>query len=103
MFFFQYIPGMPTDLLRLIKLLLQVAPVLQTVTICILAITGVTTFVLSLVGTVWIVNQQNEEMKKNSERRDSTELRIPLGYGQYTAIRILPAIKKITSKTDLFG
>ncbi|XP_043287176.1 scavenger receptor class B member 1 [Venturia canescens] len=98
-----YIPRMPSDLLRLVKLLVQVAPILQTVTICILAITGVTTFVLFLISTLWVLNQQNEEMKKNSERRESAELRIPLGYGQYTAIRILPAIKKITSKTDLFG
>ena len=92
---------MPEDLLRLIKLLVHVAPVAQTVTICVLAITGVTTFILSLIGTLWVLNQQHEEML--NERRDSVDLRIPLGYGQYTAIRILPAIKKITSKTDLFG
>nr|UEN71287.1 sensory neuron membrane protein 2 [Gregopimpla kuwanae] len=99
-----YIPRMPSDLMYLIKLLLNVAPVVQTVTIVILAITGVTTFLLSLIGSLWVLNQQTgEDIHMTGERRESTDLRIPLGYGQYTAIRILPAIKKITSKTDLFG
>lgn len=67
--------------------------------ICILAITGAGLVSLSMAGTLWVLNQQQEE---ESGRRDSCDLRIPLGYGQYTGIRILPAIKKITSRTDLF-
>lgn len=83
------------------KLLLQIGPIVQTAIICLLAIAGGTTFLLSLIGMLWILNQQTEQ--HSDERRDSVDLKIPLGYGQYTAIRILPAIKKITSKTDLFG
>ncbi|XP_034941123.1 scavenger receptor class B member 1-like [Chelonus insularis] len=95
------IPPFENHLTFVMKLLLHSGPVVQTCTITILAIVGVTTFLVSLFGVLWVLNQQNEEM--NNERRDSTDLKIPLGYGQYTAIRILPAIKKITSKTDLFG
>lgn len=84
-----------------IKLLLQIGPIVQTVMICLFAIAGVTTFLLSLIGMLWILNQQTEQ--NTDGRRDSIDLKIPLGYGQYTAIRILPAIKKITSKTDLFS
>ncbi|XP_066584676.1 scavenger receptor class B member 1-like [Prorops nasuta] len=101
-----YIPEMPSDLEFLMKLILQVMPVVQTVLICALAIAGVTTFLLSLIGTMWVLNQQQHHLHNQEDevlRRDSTDLRIPLGYGQYSAIRILPAIKKITSKSDLFG
>lgn len=63
--------------------------------------TGITTLFMSLVGTLWILNESEQQI--NDERRESTDLRIPLGYGQYTAIRILPVIKKMTSKTELFG
>ncbi|XP_015601964.1 scavenger receptor class B member 1 isoform X1 [Cephus cinctus] len=96
-----HIPNLPSDLLLLLRLCLQVLPVVQTVLICLLGIVGVTTFFLSLIGSLWVLNQQQDEEDK--KRKDSCDLRIPLGYGQYTAIRILPAIKKITSKTDLFG
>ncbi|CAD6243103.1 GSCOCG00009640001-RA-CDS [Cotesia congregata] len=95
------IPSISPDLLMTMKLLLQIGPIVQTATICLLAIAGGTTFLLSLIGMLWILNQQTEQ--HSDERRDSVDLKIPLGYGQYTAIRILPAIKKITSKTDLFG
>ncbi|XP_011297796.1 scavenger receptor class B member 1-like [Fopius arisanus] len=89
------------ELISLMRLLLVIAPVVQTSVVYILAIVGITTFVLSLVGTLRLLNQQTEEYAE--ERRDSVDLRMPLGMGQYTAIHILPAIKKITSKTDLFG
>ncbi|KAK0095240.1 hypothetical protein PV326_008892 [Microctonus aethiopoides] len=95
------IPPITGKLVLLIKLLLQIGPLLQTSLICLAAIAGVTTFILSVVGLMWVLNQQTDDF--NDERRDSTDLRISFGYGQYTAIRILPAIKKITSKTDLFG
>ncbi|XP_008557415.1 scavenger receptor class B member 1 [Microplitis demolitor] len=95
------IPSINSELLMTIKLLLQIGPIVQTVMICLFAIAGVTTFLLSLIGMLWILNQQTEQ--NTDGRRDSIDLKIPLGYGQYTAIRILPAIKKITSKTDLFS
>ncbi|XP_015123047.1 scavenger receptor class B member 1 [Diachasma alloeum] len=88
------------DLIPIMHLLLVVAPIAQTTLTYILAIAGITTFILSLVGTLWMLNQTEEY---HDEMRDSVDLRMPLGMGQYTAIHILPAIKKITSKTDLFG
>ncbi|XP_012280921.1 scavenger receptor class B member 1 [Orussus abietinus] len=94
------IPSLPSDLMFMIKLALYIMPVVQTVLIYLLAIAGVTTFLLSLSASLWVLNQQQEE---DSKRRDSCDLRISLGYGQYTAIRILPAIKKITSKSELFS
>lgn len=76
-------------------------PIVQPIIIGILGIIGVVTFVLSLLGTLWIVHQQGAE---DSKQEDTNDLKISLGYGQYSAIRILPAtIKKITSRTDLFG
>ncbi|KAK2577977.1 hypothetical protein KPH14_008412 [Odynerus spinipes] len=95
------IPNLPRKWIFCLKMILQILPVVQTVVISLLGISGVTMIVLSLVATLWVFNQQQQE--QNSDRRDSTDLRIPLGYGQYTAIRILPTIKKITSRTDLFS
>lgn len=95
------IPSIPDDLLFLLKLVLYILPITQTVIIWLLAIGGVTMIVLSIPAMLWTLNQQQEPL--SIERRDSCDLRIPLNYGQYTTIRILPAIKKITSKTDLFS
>lgn len=83
------------------KLLLNIAPIAQTSFIYLLIISGILTFFLSLFGVLWIIKQSEQQM--NDERRDSADLRIPLGYGQYTAIHILPVIKKMTSRTELFG
>ncbi|OAD57791.1 Scavenger receptor class B member 1, partial [Eufriesea mexicana] len=95
------IPPLKNDLLFLVKLILQILPITQMVIMCLLAIAGVTMFLLSIPAMLWTINQQQESLP--SERRDSCDLRIPLNYGQYTTIHILPAIKKITSKTDLFS
>ncbi|XP_046615004.1 scavenger receptor class B member 1 [Neodiprion virginianus] len=95
-----FIPELPSDLILLLRLGLQIGPVVQTVVISILGVIGVTTFIFSLLKTVWIVHQQAEE---DSKSEDSNDLKISLGYGQYSSIRILPAIKKITSRTDLFA
>lgn len=95
------IPGLSNDLTLLLKLGLQIIPIAQTVIIWLLAIGGVTMLILSIPAMLWTINQQQETLPP--ERRDSCDLRIPLNYGQYTTIRILPAIKKITSKTDLFS
>ena len=100
------IPSLPDDYLLLLKFALNIAPVLQVVFVILLAIGGVATVVYSLVRTVFIIQQEQEEAAIVNDRRDSmTDLRTPLGFlrdGQYTSIRILPAIKKITSRTDLF-
>ncbi|XP_012256013.2 scavenger receptor class B member 1-like [Athalia rosae] len=95
-----YIPELPADLILLMRLGLQIIPIVQTTIVAILGVVGLSTFALSLLKTLWIVYQQEEE---DSKREDGNDLKISLGYGQYSAIRILPAIKKITSKTDLFG
>lgn len=96
-----YIPAPAGNVLFLLKLVLQVLPIGQTVLIWFLAIAGITMMMLSVPAMLWVLNQQ--EVPLPPERRDSTDLRIPLNYGQYTTIRILPAIKKITSRTDLFS
>ncbi|XP_076233540.1 scavenger receptor class B member 1 [Calliopsis andreniformis] len=96
-----YIPTPSSDIMLILRLVLQVLPMAQTVLIWLLAIAGVTMVMLSIPAMLWTLNQSQEPL--TSERRDSTDLKIPLNYGQYTTIRILPAIKKITSKTDLFS
>lgn len=95
------IPSPPSDILLLLKLMLQVLPIGQTVLIWSLVVAGLVMAMLSVPALMWSINQQQEPLPV--ERRDSTDLRIPLNYGQYTTIRILPAIKKITSRTDLFS
>ncbi|KAF7987420.1 hypothetical protein HCN44_003182 [Aphidius gifuensis] len=95
------IPPETNEILFLMKLLLNIAPIAQTSFIYLLIISGILTFFLSLFGVLWIIKQSEQQM--NDERRDSADLRIPLGYGQYTAIHILPVIKKMTSRTELFG
>lgn len=96
------IPKLPSSWSSFVKMVVVVFPVVQTVIIYVLAIAGVTMIVLSLAATLWVFNQQQPH-EQDRDRRESADLRIPLGYGQYTAIRILPSIKKITSKTDLFS
>ncbi|XP_033338900.2 scavenger receptor class B member 1 [Megalopta genalis] len=96
-----YIPSPPSDLLFLLKLVLHVLPIGQIITIWLLAIAGIAMIMLSIPAMLWAINQQQQALAV--DRRDSTDLRIPLNYGQYTTIRILPTIKKITSKTDLFS
>nr|QNL15117.1 sensory neuron membrane protein 1 [Aulacocentrum confusum] len=96
------IPNVNPDLVFLSKMLLQVGPIAQTSAICVIAIVGIAMFLFSIIGIFSSLKQQTQR-KMDGDRKDSTDLRIPLGYGQYTAIRILPAIKKITSKTDLFS
>ncbi|KAG7212604.1 hypothetical protein KM043_012897 [Ampulex compressa] len=95
------IESLPDDLLFLVKLSLTIVPIGQSILTYLLGIAGITMILLSLAATLWIFNQQQGE--EETCRRDSTDLRMPLGYGQYTTIRILPAIKKITSRTDLFS
>ncbi|XP_043262677.1 scavenger receptor class B member 1-like [Colletes gigas] len=92
---------MPDDILLIMKLAVHVLPIAETVIMWLLAIAGVTMIVSSIPIMVRTINQQQTPLLY--ERRDSTDLRIPLNYGQYTTMRILPAIKKITSKTDLFS
>lgn len=93
--------SLPNDLTFILKLILQICPMVQTVIIWLLAIAGMTMFVLSLLAILWTINQQQEPLP--SERRESCDLRIPLNYSQYTTIRILPNIKKIRSKSNLFS
>ena len=64
---------------------------MQEVFIWLLAIAGVTMFVL-LITTLWNTKQQQQSLPV--DRRDSYDLRVPLHYGQYTTIQILSAIKK---------
>ncbi|XP_016914043.1 scavenger receptor class B member 1-like [Apis cerana] len=92
--------SLPNDLTFILKLILQICPMVQTVIIWLLGIAGMTMFVLSLLAILWTINQQQKPLP--SERRESCDLRIPLNYNQYTTIRILPNIKK-KSKSDLFS
>lgn len=98
------IAQLPRDLMWVIQLSTNIGPKITTAFICILVISGAGLMSLSMAGTLWVLNQQQQQQEQEEEsgRRDSCDLRIPLGYGQYTGIRILPAIKKITSRTDIF-
>lgn len=92
------VTSIPTYLTVLLKLLLFVLPITQTVLMYLLGIIGVMTSVLSLISVIWILNQQQQEQETRSN--DNLDLKIPLHNGQYTSINILPTIKRITSKTD---
>lgn len=98
----QIIDNIPDNLMLLMRFALQIGPIAQTVIIWSLAIAGMVLFVLLVPAIFWIINQQQQQ-QETENRRDSEDLRIPLNYGQYATIRILPAVKKITSKTDLFS
>lgn len=99
----QEISSLPDDLILLLQLGINIAPVIQLVSVILLAIGGLSSICWSLVRALLIIQEEQQRQEAaDIERRESTDLRIPLDYGQYTAIRILPAIKKITSKTDLF-
>ncbi|KAK9297159.1 hypothetical protein QLX08_009032 [Tetragonisca angustula] len=99
------INDVPDDLMILMRLALQIGPIGQTVIIWSLAIVGMVLFVLLVPAIFWIINQQQQQQEtmQTENRRDSDDLRIPLNYGQYATIRILPAVRKIASKTDLFS
>ncbi|XP_014207887.1 scavenger receptor class B member 1 [Copidosoma floridanum] len=100
------IPEIPPNLMFLLRLAITIAPVGQTIFAIVFGVFGLGVICWSLARAFLVLHQQQQEEAAAGdyfERRDSTtELRIPLGYGPYTSIRILPAIKKITSKTDLF-
>ncbi|XP_011640597.1 LOW QUALITY PROTEIN: scavenger receptor class B member 1-like [Pogonomyrmex barbatus] len=96
-----YVTSLPVYLTILIKLALQIIPVVQMVFIYLLGIIGVMTSVLSLVSILWILNQQQQQEMIRTV--DNPDLRTPLCNGQYTSINILPTVTKITSKTDLFS
>ncbi|XP_001600667.2 scavenger receptor class B member 1 [Nasonia vitripennis] len=97
------IASLPDDLMLLLQLGINVAPLVQLVSLILLALGGLASICWSLLRALLIVQEEQQRQEAaDAERRDSTDPRIPLDYGQYTAIRILPAIKKITSKTDLF-
>lgn len=101
--FLQEIPNLPDEIVSLLKLGIVVAPMIQKILVIVIAITGLVLICWSLARVILIVQHEQEEtVVANKERRDSTDPRIPLGYGQYTAIHILPAIKKMSSKVDLF-
>ncbi|KAH0951798.1 hypothetical protein HN011_007991 [Eciton burchellii] len=91
----------PTYLSIILKLSLKILPVVQTVLIYLLGIISITMIVTSLISTLWILKRQEEQEQETIKTIDNPDMRIPL-YGQYTAIKILPTIKKITSRTELF-
>lgn len=83
--------------------MLQILPFAQTVLIYLLGIIGTMMIVLSLTSTLRIFNKQQQKQEQEAIRSlNNPDLRIPLCNRQYTSINILPVIKKITSKTDLF-
>lgn len=101
------IDNIPDNLMLLIRLGAQIGPIVQTVIIWLLAIAGIVIFMLLVPAMFSIINQQQQQQQQETmqteNRRNSDDLRIPLNYGQYATIRILPAVKKITSKTELFS
>lgn len=94
------IPSVSNELMFIMRLALHVTPMIFTMIFYLLAIAGATCLVLSLATMIWVINQQPSQQAL--QRKDSADLRIPLSHGHYTTIRILPSIKKITSRTDLF-
>ncbi|XP_072758180.1 scavenger receptor class B member 1 [Anoplolepis gracilipes] len=98
-----YIPSLSSEIQILLKIILNILPVIQTVLIYLLGIIGIITIMLSLTFTLRILNKKKQEQEQEAIKSlDNPDLRIPLCNGQYTSINILPVIKKITSKSDLF-
>nr|XP_050845801.1 scavenger receptor class B member 1-like isoform X1 [Vespula vulgaris] len=96
------IPSLKSDLLFLIKIIVKILPITQTVVMYFLMIIGVTLITLSLTASIWKFNQHREQ-QFDFDRRDSADLRIPLGYGQNTTIHILSNNEKIKSRSDLYS
>ncbi|KAL0130667.1 hypothetical protein PUN28_002352 [Cardiocondyla obscurior] len=94
-----YISPLPTYLVIVLKLILRILPIAQTVLMYLLGVIGVTTSVLSLISIIWILNQHHQQEQEMAKSNDNPDLRIPLCNGQYTSINILPTIKRM-SKTD---
>lgn len=84
----------------LLQLAVNIGPVFQLMCVVLLGIGGMAMVCYSLMRSLSIAHR--EAALIDEDGKNSTDLRIPRGYGQYTAIRILPAVKKITSRTDLF-
>ncbi|XP_012529768.1 scavenger receptor class B member 1 [Monomorium pharaonis] len=93
--FDMYIGSVPTYLTIILKLILRILPVAQTILMYLLGIIGITTSVLSLISIVWVFNQQQPQEQEMDRSSDSLDLRIPLCNGQFTSINILPTMKKV--------
>ncbi|KAL6433334.1 hypothetical protein ACFW04_006477 [Cataglyphis niger] len=99
------IQSLPIHIHILIKLILEILPMAQTVLMYLLSIIGVTMIVLPLTSALRMLNEQQQEQEQKAIKSlDNSDLTVPLcnGGSQYTAINIFPMIKKITSKSDLF-
>ncbi|XP_050453412.1 scavenger receptor class B member 1-like [Cataglyphis hispanica] len=99
------IRSLPTHIHILVKLIIQILPMVQTVLMYLLSIIGVMMIVLPLISALRMLNEQQQEREQEAIKSlDNSDLKVPLCNrgGQYTAINIFPMIKKITSKTDLF-
>jgi len=101
-FLFQHTQSFPTYLSIILKLSLEILPVVQTILIYLLGIISIMMIATSLISTLWILKRQEEQEQETIKTIDNPDMRIPLYNGQYTAIKILPTIKKITSRTELF-
>lgn len=97
-----YTPALETYAFIMLKLALQIAPIAQTVFMYVLGISSITMIIISLISTVRILKRQEQEEQNTIKTIDNPDMRMPLYNGQYTAIKILPTLKKITSRTELF-
>ncbi|EZA62097.1 hypothetical protein DMN91_007879 [Ooceraea biroi] len=95
-------PSLPTNLYIILKLTLQILPVAQTVFMYLLGIISITLIIISLISIVWTLKRQEQHDQETIKTVDNPDMRIPLYNGQYTAIKILPTIKKMTSRTEFF-
>ncbi|XP_015179933.1 PREDICTED: scavenger receptor class B member 1-like [Polistes dominula] len=82
--------------------LIVISPVIQTIVIYLLIISGIILITLSLISSIWIINQHRHQQSEFI-RRDSADLRIPLKYDQNTTIHILPNIQNIKSNSDSYS
>ncbi|KAJ8688359.1 hypothetical protein QAD02_024154 [Eretmocerus hayati] len=97
------IPSLPTDIELLLKLGVVFAPMGQVAFVFILGLGGLSLICYALARLSLILQEeQRREAAAATARRDS---RIPLGAATQlcTSIHILPAVKKFTSKSDLFS
>ncbi|KAI4487171.1 hypothetical protein M0804_005320 [Polistes exclamans] len=92
--------SLSSDLLFLLRLIVIVLPVIQTMVMYLLIISGITLITLSLVSSIWVFNQHRHQQSEFISS-DNADLRIPLKYDQNTTIHILPNIQNIKSKSNL--
>ncbi|XP_032674305.1 scavenger receptor class B member 1-like isoform X2 [Odontomachus brunneus] len=89
------LPEAPIKIIFILKLILQILPMMQTILMYLFGIGGVTMIIWSFVHILRVLRQQRKK-EQEVPRQADFDLRMPLCNGQCTSLTILPTVKKIT-------